>query len=136
MVFGRHFDLSKTQPAKDATRFEWGTWSVVSVEGAKAALEFTLKYPPEARWQLIEKLNEHLVDGLANGGREVMSPFEKERRSGIVTFKLEGAGSVAKRLLGEHVVTAPRVDMLRVSPHFYNTQNEIDSFLAKLQSVP
>ena len=131
-VFGRHFDLSKTQPAKDATRFEWGTWSVISVEGAKAALEFTIKYPPEERWPLIERLNEHLVDGLKKIGEEVTSPLDKDRRSGIVNFRLEGAGSVARELLNEHVVIAPRVDSLRVSPHFYNTPDEIDIFLEKL----
>ena len=131
-VFGRPFELSRTEPAKDATRFEWGTWSVISVEGAKAALEFTLKYPPEERWPLIEKLTERLIDGLRKKGREVMSPLERERRSGIVNFKLENAASVARRLLEEHVVVAPRANMLRISPHFYNTEAEIDSLLEKV----
>jgi selenocysteine lyase/cysteine desulfurase len=131
-IFGRPFDLSKTEPARDATRFEWGTWSVISVEGAKAALEFTLKYPPEERWPLIQRLNERLVGGLRKAGRRVISPLEKERRSGIVVFEVEGAGSVARRLLKEHVVVAPRVNTLRVSPHFYNTMDEIDALLEKV----
>jgi selenocysteine lyase/cysteine desulfurase len=131
-VFGQPFDLSKAEPARDATRFEWGTWSMISVEGARAALEFTLKYPPEERWPLIEKLNERLVDGLRRKGREVVSPLEKERRSGIVNFKLEGATSVTRKLLEEHVVVAPRANMLRVSPHFYNTPDEIDTLLGKV----
>ena len=131
-MFGRPFDLSKTEPAKDATRFEWGTWSVISVEGAKAALEFTLKYPPEERWALIEKLTGRLVEGLRRKGREVLSPLEKERRSGIVNFKLENAASVARKLLEERVVVAPRANMLRVSPHFYNTEDEIDGLLEKV----
>jgi selenocysteine lyase/cysteine desulfurase len=131
-IFGRPFDLSRTDPARDATRFEWGTWSVVSVEGARAALEFTLKYPPEERWPLIEQLNEHLVEGLRKRRRRVMSPLDKNRRSGIVNFELEGAGSVAKKLLKEHVIVAPRVNTLRVSPHFYNLEEEIDVLLGKV----
>jgi selenocysteine lyase/cysteine desulfurase len=34
--------------------------------------------------------------------------------------------------LEEHVVVAPRVNTLRVSPHFYNTKDEIDRLLEKV----
>lgn len=130
--FGRPFDLSHADPAGDATRFEWGTWAVISVEGAKAALEFTLKYPPEERWPIIQRLNERLVDGLRRKKRRVTSPSEKERLSGIVTFDMPEPARVAQRLLDEHVVVAPRVNGLRVSPHFYNTEEEVDRLLQKL----
>jgi selenocysteine lyase/cysteine desulfurase len=131
--FGRPFDLSKADPAGDATRFEWGTWAVISVEGASAALEFTLKYPPEERWPLIQKLTERLMTGLRRKGKHVTSPLEKEMLSGIVTFQVPEATQAAKRLLQEHVVVAPRMNTLfRVSPHFYNTEHEIDTLLEKM----
>ena len=130
--FGRPFDLSHANPAKDATRFELGTWAVISVEGAKAALEFTLKYPPEERWPLIQGLNEHLVEGLKVKGRRITSPLEVERTSGIVTFEIDQASQVARRLQEQKVIVAPRVNTLRVSPHFYNTEDEIDVLLGKL----
>jgi len=131
-AFGRPFDLSQALPANDATRFEWGTWSVVSVQGAKAALEFTLKYPPEERLPMIEKLTERLVDGLQKKGMRISSPLEKERRSGILTFEIEEAAQVARNLQKAHVIVAPRVNTLRVSPHFYNTEREIDTLLEKV----
>jgi selenocysteine lyase/cysteine desulfurase len=130
--FGRPFDLTQAEPAENATRFEWGTWAVVAVEGAKAALEFTLKYPPEERWPLIQRLNERVVDGVRRKGLHVTSPAGRERSSGIVTFEIPEAGKVAKRLMEDHVVVAPRVNTLRVSPHFYNTETEIDQFLKKI----
>ena len=131
-TFGRPFDLAGVAPAKDATRFEWGTWSVISVVGAKAALEFTLKYAPEEREPLVERLNERLVDGLRRIGKRITSPLEKGRRSGIVTFQVDDAAQVSRKLQQAHVVVAPRVNTLRVSPHFYNTDNEIDTLLEKL----
>ena len=131
-TFERPFDLSGVAPAKDATRFEWGTWSVITVVGAKAALEFTLKYAPEEREPLVERLNERLVDGLRRIGKRITSPLEKGRRSGIVTFQVDDAAQVSRKLQQEHVVVAPRVNTLRVSPHFYNTDNEIDTLLKKL----
>ena len=131
-VFGRPFNLDHAKLAEDASRFEWGTWAVISVEGARAALEFTLKYPPEERWPLIQKLNEKLADGLHRKGKHVTSPLEDDRMSGILTFDIPGAAEVAKALLAERVVVAPRVNSLRVSPHFYNTSNEIEAFLQKI----
>jgi len=131
-TFGRPFDLTDVKVANDATRFEWGTWAVIAVAGAKAALEFTLKYPPEEREPIIEQLTEHLIDGLKRLGKRVTSPTQKERRSGIVTVEVENAGRVAKKLQEQNVVVAPRVNTLRISPHFYNTKREIDTLLEKL----
>jgi selenocysteine lyase/cysteine desulfurase len=131
-TFGRPFDLSKVEPATNATKFEWGTWSVISVVGAKAALEFALKYSPEDREPLIGKLTDRLLDGLRGRTRRVTSPLDKERRSGIVTFEVDSAGKVARRLHEEGVVVAPRVNTLRVSPHFFNTEKEIDVLLEKI----
>ena len=130
-IFGRPFDLSRVVPADDATRFEWGTWSVITVAGAKAAIEFTLHYPPEERAPLIERLTERLVDGLIKKGKRVTSPLEKERRSGIVTFEVTDAAKVAQRLQRDKVIVAPRANTLRISPHFYNNGQEIDVLLEK-----
>jgi selenocysteine lyase/cysteine desulfurase len=35
-------------------------------------------------------------------------------------------------LQDERVVVAPRVNALRVSPHFFNKENEIDALLEKI----
>ena len=132
-TFGKPFDLDDVDPAKDATRFEWGTWSVISVVGSKAAIEFTLKYPPNEREPLIDKLTTRLLDGLKKKERKITSPLEKTRRSGIVTFEVADAAKVAQKMQSEGVIVAPRVNTLRVSPHFFNTENEIDAFLEKIE---
>jgi selenocysteine lyase/cysteine desulfurase len=131
-VFGSPFDLTKAEVAGDATRFEWGTWAVVAVEGARAALKFTIENPAEERWPLIRRLNERLVDGLRTKGRQVTSPLDEARLSGIVTFQVDNPAQVAKRLMEAHIVVAPRVNALRVSPHFYNTDAEVDKLVEKL----
>jgi cysteine desulfurase/selenocysteine lyase len=131
-TFGRPFDTSRVEPAMDATRFEWGTWSMISVIGAKAALEFALKYHPKDREPLIRRLTDRLLDGLVKRSRKVTSPIEGDRRSGIVTFRVDNAGAVARKLQMEGVVVAPRVNTLRVSPHFFNKESEIDAFLEKI----
>ncbi len=131
-TFGHPFDLTEVNPAKDATRFEWGTWSVITVVGAIAALEFTLRYTPEEREPMVERLIERLVNGLREKGKRITSPLERDRRSGIVTFEVDDAAEVSRKLQQEHITIAPRVNTLRVSPHFYNTNREVDILLEKL----
>ena len=130
-TFGRPFDVSAVAPANDATRFEWGTWSVITVVGAQAAMEFALKYPAEEREPMVRHLNERLVDGLRQKGKRITSPLDEKRRSGIVTFEVDNASRISSQLEREHIIVAPRVDTLRVSPHFYNTEREIDILLSK-----
>jgi selenocysteine lyase/cysteine desulfurase len=130
--FQRQFNLNGVEPAKNATKFEWGTWSVITVAGARAAIEYTLSHPPEERFPRIEKLTGRLLDGVRRKLKKVTSPEGKERRSGIVTFEVEGAQALARKLQQEGVVVAPRVNTLRVSPHFYNTEEEIDKLLERI----
>jgi selenocysteine lyase/cysteine desulfurase len=63
-------------------------------------------------------------------GYEVLSPRHPEDRSGIVTFRVPGADPHAlwKALLARNVVCSPRSGGIRVSPHFYNTPEEIARF--------
>lgn len=131
-TFGRPFNLTDVNIANDATRFEWGTWAMIAVAGAKAAIEFTLRYPPIERAPIIEWLTGRLIDGLQRLSKRVTSPTEKPRRSGIVTVEVDNAGQVAKSLQEQKVIVAPRVNTLRISPHFYNTEQEIDTLLEKL----
>ena len=95
-------------------------------------MEFALKYRPEERESAVRRLTERLVDGLQRMGKRIMSPLDPKRRSGIVTFQVDDASGMSKRLEQEHVIVAPRVDRLRISPHFYNTEREIDTLLGKL----
>jgi selenocysteine lyase/cysteine desulfurase len=134
-VFGKPFDLTTVDPAKDATRFEWGTWSVISVLGSKSAIEFALKYPVEEREPLVERLTSRLLEGLTAKARKITSPLDESRRSGIVTFEVPKAAEVARTLQSRKVIVAPRVDTLRVSPHFFNTEGEIDTFLKMVDST-
>lgn len=84
------------------------------------------------REPLIQKLTSRLIDGLEGRGWKITSPLDKDRRSGIDTFEVPDATRAAHMLLSQGVVVAPRVNTLRVSPHFFKTENEIDAFLEKI----
>jgi selenocysteine lyase/cysteine desulfurase len=71
-------------------------------------------------------LGQLLVDGLqAIKGVEVLSPLNREESSGIVTIETPDSTRLVQRLETQKIRVALRKSGIRLSPHFYNTEEEI-----------
>jgi selenocysteine lyase/cysteine desulfurase len=79
-------------------------------------------------------LNERLADGLERAGYLVCSARREAERSGILSFRGAGHDSAVlhARLKEAGVIVSLREGLIRVSPHFYNCEDEIDRLLAAL----
>jgi cysteine desulfurase / selenocysteine lyase len=131
-LFGMPFNINDVEPASDATRFEGGSWGVVSIVGAKAALEYALKHDQQERYHRVLKVTDHLVEGLKKKDRKILTPLQSDRRSGIVVFEDADPHATFDKLKSLNITVASRVKAIRVSPHYYNTEEEIDKLLAAL----
>ncbi len=131
-LFGTPFNISDAEPAPDATRFEGGSWGVISVVGARAALEWALKDDPSNRYRHVLKITDHLIEGLKKKNRRILTPLHQDRRSGIVVFEDSDPSATFNKLKSLNITVASRVKSIRVSPHYYNTEEEIDKLLAAL----
>ena len=131
-LFGKPSDINDTHPAPDATRFEGGSWGVVSIVGAKAALEYALRHDQQERHHRVLKVTEHLIEGLEKKGRKILTPLQSDRRSGIVVFEDSDPHATFDKLKSLNITVASRIKAIRVSPHYYNTEEEIDKLLAAL----
>jgi len=131
-LFGKPFNIEETIPAPDATMFEGGSWGVISIVGAKAALEFALKHDQTERSHRVLSVTGHLIEGLKKKGRKIQSPIQPDRRSGIVVFDDPEPQATYEKLKKLNITVASRVHALRASPHYYNTEEEIDKLLSAL----
>jgi selenocysteine lyase/cysteine desulfurase len=131
-MFATPFNIESTEPATDATMFEGGSWGVISVAGAKAALEWALKDDQQERYGRVLKITDHLIEGLKKKNRRILSPTQLDRRSGIVVFEDPDPTATYNRLKSLNITVASRVKAIRASPHYYNTEEEIDKLLAAL----
>jgi kynureninase len=73
-----------------------------------------------------------LIEGLKKKGRQILSPQQTDRRSGIVVFEDPDPASTYNKLKSENIVVASRVKSIRASPHYYNSEDEIDRLLMAL----
>lgn len=88
----------------------------------------------------IREHNVRLTTLLAESARErglrVNTPLEPARRTGWIGIDFEGAERAYKALIARRVFIDYRPGCgLRVSPHFYTTDDEIDRFFRELDAV-
>jgi kynureninase len=77
-----------------------------------------------------------IVEKALERGIEIRSPMDADDRSGMVCLQFEGSESATETLVESGVIVDWRPDCgLRVSPHFYNTEDELGVFFERLDAV-
>lgn len=126
----------REQPFKpNALAMESGTGASALFYG----LEQSLKLLTETRLERIENylndLTDQLCDSLAGKQYEILSSRAPGERSSIVCIKHTNGmhcNAIAKHLQERDIIVSPRVDRLRISPHFYNNSEDIDRLIKAL----
>ena len=119
----------------DASRFEEGSFNTLSIYAFGAALALLLETGIEHIEQRVLHLGDHIIKHLQERKLKILSSTEPGERSGSVCF----AGGIdykklASFLRENHVIVSVRDHFVRISPHFYNTEDEIDRFFTLLDT--
>jgi len=110
----------------DARRFDMGGPNLVGMAGLLAAIELLQSVGIEAIHRRTLQLADGLIADLTRRGYEVVSNLDPVHRSAIVSFALPGDPQVAHARLKEAgIVVSLREQYIRVSPHGYNTEEEV-----------
>ncbi len=117
-----------------AGRWEGGALNVPGLSALGESLELFAALGHAAVTARILELTDHLCAGAARRGWDIFSDRTEAARSGIVALVHPTVPSkVAMKTCREAgVIVNSRADRLRVSPHAYNTVDEIDRLLAAL----
>ncbi len=121
------YDLS---PRKGPAKYEIGTYAFQDWRALNAALNILLSFDKNQIWEHVKSLTDKLIAFVqSNPGLNLITLADPSRRSGIVTFKSEDSKSLFDRLTQLGYVVSFREGGIRVSPHFYNSMDEIDSLI-------
>lgn len=129
----RHLDY-RFEPKPDASRFEFSTPNVNDWVYLLASLELLREIGFEEVRRRIRHLTSCLRAGLARKGLHVRGSEDEAEQSGIVSFWREDLDSIqeTRRLASEGIVVAARDGAIRVSPHIFNNEQDIDRLLKAL----
>ncbi len=119
----------------DARRFDGGSYNVPGIWGLGASIEWMLELGVDKIWERVRTLTDRLVAGVQAKGYRVVSSRQPSEASGIVAFvsATHDHARIVSHLRQEYrTVIAAREGRLRASPHFYNTEEEIDHLIEHL----
>jgi len=116
----------------DARRFEIASPPFSLVYGLISACRELNRLGLDFVWKRIQMLTDSLFDGLKELGFQVITPKPHHERAGIVTFKCQKAKETFEALERKRIIISYREGAIRVSPHFWNTEEEISLLLNEL----
>jgi len=127
------WDIRNLKLAENACRFEVGTPSFFSLVGAATALKLLLDVKISNIEKRVLALTSRLIEAVKDRGLRLQTPEEpSECRSGVVNFVIDKPRERVERLEKKGIVVSARAHGIRVSPHFYNTEEEIDKLVDEL----
>lgn len=131
------FDFGKYQFEfqDSAARYESGSYNLPGIFALGAAMELILEIGVESIARRLMRLTDRMVEGLKGKGYRIVSSRASTEASAIVAFVSDANNpvKVQQHLQDEHrIVIAARCGRLRASPHFYNTEREIDQLVEVL----
>ena len=118
-----------------AGRYESGTLNVAGITALGASIELLLGIGIENIAARVVELTDHLCGRLATAGFEVYSSRRPEDKSAIVSILVPGRDprQIVRHCRDRGIVINHRAGRLRVSPHCYNTTEELDRLVLALQ---
>ena len=128
--------LGDTRFVDGARRFDMGERDhFISLEMAAVGMEMVAAWGPEAIAARLGMLTERLADGLGNSG--VLIPDARVRAPHILSVRFPGGTpqGLVERLAAESIYVAPRLGRIRISPHVYNDEEDVDRFVAAFRRL-
>jgi selenocysteine lyase/cysteine desulfurase len=117
-------------------RFDMGERDhFISLEMASIGMEMMANWGCDAVQQRLGKLTSRLADGLRNDG--VAIPDARVRAPHILSLSFPAGmpERLIAQLAAEHIYVAPRIGRMRISPHVYNDEDDIDRFVATFRRL-
>lgn len=130
------FDNQRLEYHPDARRLEHGTPPAPVYPIALGGLEIIGEVGVERIRERQGALTDHVIARADQAGLPVRTPRDRSARGGVVNVGVgPEAGKICHTLLERDVCTDFRGDGLRISPHFFNTEADIDRCFDELLAL-
>jgi len=114
---------------KNALQFEPGTMNISGIFGLGAALNLLKEIGIPNIYYKVLRLNDIFRKHLDERGLHIISPSNRENRSGILSFKpWNDPVKCYNFLISKKIMLSLRNGSIRISPHFYNNEDDISAF--------
>lgn len=122
--------------ADGARRYDMGERDhFITLEMAVVGMEMMAGWGNDAIVARLGMLTDRLADGLENTGVRVIDRKLRAPHLLCLQFPKGMADDLPQKLTAENVYAAPRLGRLRISPHVYNDEQDVDRFVDVFKKV-
>ncbi len=130
------FETGAIDPREDSFRYLNGTPHIPALYACQPGLDILNEVGITAIRDKSVRMTTRLIEGAKSRGWRVNTPENPSERAGTVSIECPHAPEVCRELLAREILVdyRPRAGV-RVSPHFYNREEECDFTLAQMEEI-
>jgi kynureninase len=130
------FEVADIELREDAFRFLNGTLAIPSLYANRPGVELIAQVGVENIRRKSQRQTALLLDLADQAGFAINSSRNPDQRGGTVTVNPPHAYEVSRELLARNIVIDYRAQAgIRISPHFYNTDDEVRLVIDAIQDI-
>ena len=130
------FETGAIDAREDSFRYLNGTPHIPALYACQPALEILNKVGIAAIREKSIRMTTRLIEGAKSRGWPVNTPEEPAERAGTVSVECPHAYEVCRELIAREILVDYRPKAgVRLSPHFYNREDECDFALAQMEEI-
>ena len=122
--------------APNITRFLHGSPAIPALYAARSGYKIINAIGVEKIREKSVRQTSYLIDLAEEAGFKVTSPHDPDQRGGTVTVFHEHAAAITKELIRREFIVDYRPGAgVRISPHFYTTDEELELVIAEIKKI-
>jgi kynureninase len=130
------FEIGPNRYTQPPFRFMNGTPHVPALEAARPGLKIIAEVGVHRIREKSRRQTEKLIALADHHGWRVNTPRDPDQRGGTVSIDMPDAANVCRELLRRDVLVDYRPQAgVRFSPHFYNTDQELETALSAVEDI-
>jgi selenocysteine lyase/cysteine desulfurase len=126
-------DSTRYDPSPTARRFEAGTPPVPNTYAAEAGLRIIDEVGLPAIARRITEITAAIIAEAKSEGYTLAVPEDPDRHGALITLRSHDENAIVAALEKDGIVTSCRAGNLRISPHFYNNSDDLDTLFRALK---
>jgi kynureninase len=131
-----NFETGAIDPREDSFRYLNGTPHIPALYACEPGLQILNEVGIAAIREKSMRQTARLIAGARARGWRVNTPMDPAERAGTVSVECPHAPEVMRELIAREILVDYRPKAgVRLSPHFYNTDEEIDFALAQMEEI-
>lgn len=135
--FGRinpfHFDATQLDYAPGASRFDTGTPPVLAAFAARGGMDFLLDVGITEIEDRIRVLSAHAIQGIRDRNLPLASPDDSFLKGATTAIYVPDSHALEMHLASQNIIVSARGDVIRLAPHFFSEEWEIDRALDAIE---